>query len=355
MQDMTEKKIPTEMGLNTTPDYPKKFRILMIHGFAASGQKFEAKARPISDRINELLTPKILDEFAGGIEFLYPDAPIVLECPIGLEERRDDDADDKDKNGQSTIEEEPRDLSNRAWWYGRDTIHAYKGLEDSLSSVATFIRNRPIHGVIGFSQGAAMSGMITSILDCRDNPSKVAALRGQGLPVDDFLNLPGQHPLRFFIGCGGYQGTLKYYGSLYDWPIQTPSCHTIADIDGVVEDYRTINLARCFSSAKMVHYFGSHFVPRDRATVQTLASFAVKNSCSSPASDGVPSVAPSLSQPAKRNASKDRDDNRLGYTNSQKSLQSSKRRKIFTLRSRRKQVVSTRQIVPAFNHSCFVV
>ncbi|KAL1874628.1 Family of serine hydrolases 3 [Paecilomyces lecythidis] len=341
------------MGSNTTSENPNKFRILMIHGFAATGQKFGAKARPISDRINELLAPEIRDEFPGGIEFLYPDAPIVLECPIGLEETRDEDLDEKEKHNYSTMEE-PKDLSNRAWWYGRDTIHAYKGLERSLSSVATFIRGQPIHGVIGFSQGAALSGMITSLLDCCDNPEKVAAIRKQGLPVDDFLSLPGQEPLRFFIGCGGYQGTLKYYGSLYEWPIRTPSCHTIADIDGIVEDYRTINLARCFSTAEMVHYFGSHFVPRDRTTVQTLAHFAAKHSTSGrPLSRGSSPVVDVENRATKRNASK--DGNESGNTNSQKSLRSSKRRKIFTLRSRRKQVVSTRQIIPAFNHTCFVV
>ncbi|GAD97154.1 hypothetical protein SS1G_09462 [Paecilomyces variotii No. 5] len=341
------------MQLNTASECPNKFRILMIHGFAATGQGFGAKARPISDRINELLTPEILHEFPGGIEFLYPDAPIALECPIGLEETRDEDADDKDKHNYSTIEE-PQELSNRAWWYGRDTIHAYKGLEYSLSYVAKFIHDRPIHGIIGFSQGAALSGMITSLLDCRNNPEKVAAIRKQGLPVDDFLYLPGQEPLKFFIGCGGYQGTLKYYGSLYEWPIQTPSCHTIADIDGVVEDYRTINLARCFSTAEMVHYFGSHFVPRDRTTVQTLAHFAVKHSSSgSPSSCNPPSVRVVESHSVKRNASKDGSGS--GHTNSQRSLPSAKRRKIFALRSRRKQVVSTRQIIPAFNHTCFVV
>ncbi|KAJ5937744.1 hypothetical protein N7454_004086 [Penicillium verhagenii] len=214
-----------------------KFRILMLH--------------------------EILDEFPGGIEFLYPNAPLALEPPIGFSE---------DVAGNNI------DPSALGWWYGRDTVSRYRGIENSLLYVANYIHGRPIHGIIGFSQGACLSGMVCSLLECNSNPEKAAAIRYQNLPVDAFLDLPGQESLRFFIGIGGYRGTLEYYGSLYSWPIETPSCHALGSMDSIVKNYQTMDLAHCFTSYELVHFYGCHYVPRGRASVDSLARFAFKNS-----------------------------------------------------------------------------
>lgn len=163
------------------------------------------------------------------------------------------------------------------WWYGRDTVSRYRGIENSLSFLARYIHGRPIHGIIGFSQGACISGMICSLLECQNDPDKAAAIRLQNLPVDDYLQLPGQEPLRFFIGIGGYRGTLQYYGSLYSSLINTPSCHALASMDFIVEHFQTMDLTECFSSSKLVPFYGCHFVPRDRVSVESLARFAFRN------------------------------------------------------------------------------
>ncbi|KAL2870167.1 serine hydrolase-domain-containing protein [Aspergillus lucknowensis] len=256
------------MDLNTALP---KFRILLIHGFAADGSYIEAKTGPITRRVVEQLTPDILSEFPGGVELLSPNAPMILEPPVGF-----DSNEDESETEPSAEKEE--DDTNRGWWYGRDLVSMYKGVEASLSSVAEFIYGRPVHGIIGFSQGAAMAGMVCSLLDCHNNPAKVAAIRAQGLPVDDYLALPGQDPLRFMIGIAGYRGTLKYYGSLYQWPMQTPSIHTLASMDAVVENQHTIDFAHSFQSYEIVEFFGSHFIPRDPTTVNALVRFAVNAS-----------------------------------------------------------------------------
>ncbi|RHZ51499.1 hypothetical protein CDV55_103148 [Aspergillus turcosus] len=262
------------MDLNTTAPEPK-FRVLLIHGFAGTGSDIAAKAGPITRRITELIIPEILAEFPGGIEFLSPDTPLLLEPPIGL----DTDNCVEDEHGKQTIvaEDKPQQTA-LGWWYGRDTVSDYKGIEASLSFLAKFIYGRPIHGVIGFSQGGAVAGMVCSLIECLDNPEKVAAIRAQGLPVDNYLCLPGQERLRFMMAIGGYQGTLRYYGSLYQWPMQTPSIHTLASMDAVVEHHLSMDLARSFTSYEIVEYFGSHFVPRDPTSVNALARFAVNAS-----------------------------------------------------------------------------
>jgi hypothetical protein len=234
---------------------------------------------------------------------LSPDAPLVLEPPIGLGWNSDDCVDDE-HDKQTKIAEGKQQQTALGWWYGRDTVNNYKGIEVSLSSVAKFIHGRAIHGVIGFSQGGAMAGMVCSLVDCHNNSEKVAAIRAQGLPVDDYLCLPGQERLRFMMAIGGYQGTLKYYGSLYQWPMQTPSIHTLASMDAIVEHHLSMDLARAFVSYEIVEYFGSHFVPRDPASVNALARFAANASVRS-VSHRSPTAIPPLSQSV--NTSEDED------------------------------------------------
>jgi hypothetical protein len=53
-------------------------------GFAGSGQEFRTKSSRIANRIVESITPQIIDEFPGGIEFLYPNGTLNLEAPIGF-------------------------------------------------------------------------------------------------------------------------------------------------------------------------------------------------------------------------------------------------------------------------------
>ncbi|KAJ5898668.1 hypothetical protein N7504_008956 [Penicillium tannophilum] len=262
-----------------------KFRILMLHGFATSSSEFHAKSSRITKRITELLTPEILHEFPDGIEFLYPDGPYIVEPPSGFGE-----------NDNTDHASPHADIPFRAWWYGLDTVNRYRGIEFSLSCVAKYIHGRPIHAIIGFSQGASLAGMVCSMLESKNNPDKIAAIRSQNLPVDEYLRLPGQESLRFLIGLGGYCGTFKYYGSLYRWQMQTPSCHTIAEFDAMVDHCLTLQYAHQFCSFELVHYYGYHYTPRDRASVESIARFALRNCYAEPAASRFPPIAASSSR-----------------------------------------------------------
>ena len=240
-------------------------------GFADSASKFRVKSRRIARRIHELVAPQVLDEFPGGIEFVYLDAPFSLKTYLQFRE----ETDSEDEMGGTQTGD--CDSTHLGWWQARDNTSKYYSVEASLSFVAKAIHGRPIHAIIGFSQGACLAGMICSLLESHNNPEKIAAIRWQNLPVNDYLRLPGQQQLRFFVGLGGYQGTLEYYGSLYGWLIETPSCHTMASFDAVVENNLTTDLAHCFMLHEFVPYYGSHFVPRDRRSVESIAQFASRN------------------------------------------------------------------------------
>lgn len=188
---------------------------------------------------------------------------MTLEAPIGF--------------GGDINDDDKADTRFYGWWHGLEAISKCKGLDASLSYMARYIHGRPIHAIVGFSQGAALGGTICSMLECNNNPKKVASLRSQNLPVDDFLHLPGQKQLRFYIGIAGFRA--YHYESLYQTPLQTPSCHAIAKFDTMVEHFYTMDLARSFDTYETVHYYGSHYTPRDPATVDYLAAFALRHAC----------------------------------------------------------------------------
>lgn len=208
---------------------------------------------------------------------MYPNAPLIPEPPIGY--GRDFTKRDEERGIENAVSgNDDSDAASLAWWYGLDNVSRYKGIENSLSFLANYIHGQPIHGVIGFSQGACLAAMVCSLLECIDNSERAAAIRAQNLPVDDYLGLPGQKPLRFLIEMGGYCGTAQFYGSLYLGKLNTPSCHTLASLDIMVDNFWTLDLARRFTSYEIVHYFGYHYVPRGHATVEALARFVLMNS-----------------------------------------------------------------------------
>jgi hypothetical protein len=204
--------------------------------------------------INNSLLPTLNAKYPGGIEFLYPDAPICLQVPDGLESNQSDKA----------FESE-----NRAWWLNVDVTSRYIGLEDSLTKLAEFLDNDPIEGVIGFSQGGALAAMVTSFCESRTDACKLELFRGQNIPVDAFLQrLPEQGPLKFSICFSGFRGTMKWYSSFYTPQLSTPSCHIVGTLDAMVTEKESQDLINSFKYHKVLRYYGAHFVPRDAATMR---------------------------------------------------------------------------------------
>jgi hypothetical protein len=145
---------------------------------------------------------------------------------------------------------------------------------------------------------------------------------------------------------------LKYYGSLYQWPIRTVSCHALASMDAVVDDFETVNLAHCFASYELVHYHGSHFVPRDRATIETITNFIKRNICKSTISNDRPAIAPPLTRPTNKNTNKDRKHTRQPYNSITLVTISRRERKTFATWIRRKKAVFPRKLLPTVSQQC---
>ncbi|PWY89221.1 hypothetical protein BO70DRAFT_377623 [Aspergillus heteromorphus CBS 117.55] len=249
----------------TTSQKSKKFRILMLHGYAQSARVFRIKMRLLMEQITQSITPTLSEEYPGGIEFLFPDGPINLHAP-----------------GTSPS---PEHSENQAWWLNLDDTSRYVFLNETLHYLIDFLHGEPIHGAIGFSQGGALAVMLTSIFEAATdpNPYRIQSMEDQGLPAKTLLaRLPGQQPLQFVLSFCGFKGTMNYYSSLYSTMLKTPSFHAIGAFDTMVAAEKSKLLVNSFVAPEVLHYFGGHFIPRDRESLRTIMGF-VQRTCA----DGV--------------------------------------------------------------------
>ncbi|CAL9728205.1 family of serine hydrolases 1 [Monosporozyma unispora] len=115
-------------------------KLLFLHGFLQNGKVFSEK----SSGIRKLLKK-------ANIQCDYIDGPVLLEkkdLPFVM---------DEDK-WQATVDAQ----LNRAWFYHSEISHELD-ISEGIKTVVDHIKaNGPYDGIVGFSQGAALSTVITN-------------------------------------------------------------------------------------------------------------------------------------------------------------------------------------------------
>lgn len=115
-------------------------KLLFLHGFLQNGKVFSEK----SSGIRKLLKK-------ANIQCDYIDGPVILEkkdLPFVMD----------DEKWQATLDAEV----NKSWFYHSEISHELD-LTESINSVVKYIKeNGPYDGIVGFSQGAALSTIITN-------------------------------------------------------------------------------------------------------------------------------------------------------------------------------------------------
>ncbi|AET41508.1 putative serine hydrolase Ecym_8223 [Eremothecium cymbalariae DBVPG len=115
-------------------------RLLFLHGFLQNGKLFSEK----SSGIRKLLKK-------SNIQCDYMDGPVELErgqLPFEVEDDR----------WEATVDAN----LNRAWFYHSDVSRELE-VGDAIARVREYIQqNGPYDGIVGFSQGAALSSIITN-------------------------------------------------------------------------------------------------------------------------------------------------------------------------------------------------
>ncbi|KAI9642509.1 hypothetical protein NHQ30_009314 [Ciborinia camelliae] len=262
-------------GVPVEASGPRKLKILMLHGYTQSGATFNSKTKALT----KLLTrhfPPTHPTYPGGIQLLYPTAPIPL-LPADIPGYTASSASDSDAQ-----------VPSDAWgWWKRETGGArYTGIEEGLSTIASTIRRAGgIDGVIGFSQGACAAYFVAALLE--HNRESAFALQSvkyasEALPYPtSFTRLKQelQHPpLKFCIAYSGFYAPYEGYAAFYEPPLKTPILHVIGSLDSVVEEARSVALVEaCEEATREVCYHpGGHFVPMGKEFGNVAVGFMVR-------------------------------------------------------------------------------
>ena len=177
----------------------KPLRVLCLHGYHGSSTILDGQLRPLRDGLS---TP---------MDFVTVDAPSIAAGDFG-------------------------------WWHGnipgyRDEFLGWRRTRDWLSEL--FDRKGPFDGVLGFSQGAALAGLLP------------------GLSA-----IEPRIRLRFAIMAGGFRSEAPEHQDLFARreAYDIPSFHIIGDTDTVVHPDDSRHLAEAFTSPMVVSHPGGHVI-----------------------------------------------------------------------------------------------
>jgi Serine hydrolase (FSH1) len=232
----------------------------MLHGYTQSGPLFRAKTRALEKHLQKAFPCSTLSYPTGPLRLKSSDVP-------GFDPSTTSDSDDVEAYG---------------WWRRSNTADPpeYLGMEDGLSEVAKILATEgPFDGVAGFSQGAALAAMVSSLLEDqkrRDTFQKLHSRSSHSIPFpSSFTNF--QHPpMKFCIVYSGFVAPGERYRAFYDPHISTPSCHFIGSLDSVVEESRCRALVNAFGAepkAQLVFHPGGHFLPSSKQFLDVLVNF----------------------------------------------------------------------------------
>lgn len=255
-----------------TPSPKKPIKILMLHGFTQSGPLFHAKTRALEKNLQKA--------FPAGISLSYPTAPIQLfksDIPNWDTVNDPDAADHPDKKAANGgVDDEQTD--SYGWWKRKGSAepYTYDGMETGLAKVAEVLKTEgPFDGVIGFSQGGALAGMVASLLEPgRREAFEAAQVKGSMRYPESFEEDTGyvvdaiHPPMKFAVSYSGFgASTNALYQAYYTPKIKTPMLHFLGSVDTVVEEARSLRLVDACEAGKgdngerVVYHPGGHFLP----------------------------------------------------------------------------------------------
>ena len=184
----------------------RPLRMLCLHGYHGTGAILRRQMAPLAAAI------------PPGIELVYADAPSLSTGDFG-------------------------------WWHD-----GFSGWERTRDWIAGRLRaGPPIDGLFGFSQGAALTGLLAAL---RESP--------QAPPGLDF---------GFAIMAGGFTSFLPQHAGLFPRPLTIPSVHVIGRNDGIVARSDSLKLADRFTDPLILEHSGGHIIPGDRTVAEPIARF----------------------------------------------------------------------------------
>lgn len=121
-----------------------------------------------------------------------------------------------------------------------------------------------------------MAMLLTSLCESDSTPGRTQALRRQPVPI---LHAAPQAPFKFVVAFSGFKASELLYAGLFEPRIATPSMHVIAELDTMVENRHSLDLAATACvDAKVITHVAGHVVPTSSAVLRQVASF-VQDCC----------------------------------------------------------------------------
>ena len=181
-------------------------RVLCLHGYHGTGAILRRQMAPLASAL------------PADIEFVYADAPSLAAGGFG-------------------------------WWH-----EGFSGWEQTRDWITGQLSAGPrIDGLFGFSQGAALAGLLAAL---RESPGAPRGL--------DF---------RFAIMVGGFTSFLPKHADLFPRPLTIPSIHVTGRGDGIVPRSDSLKLAGRFADPLVLEHSGGHVIPGDRTIAEPIAQF----------------------------------------------------------------------------------
>lgn len=285
-------------------------------GYTQSGPLFHTKTRALQKALTRAFSP------THTVSFSFPTAPHRLLPPrpnLPPEQEITSSSSSSSaaaSNSPSTSEEE-----NFGWWLRTSDgpVVVYDGLARTFAFLAGILRAEgPFDGVIGFSQGAALAGMLASALETdrefpaaelglgaspfgeeegeeeEDQSAKIGQDQSATLtdhnpstnalepPPSPLKTHPHPHrhpPLKFAIIYSGFLVTDPRCSAFYAGTglHQTPILHIRGELDSVLEESRSRALVDVCGELgkKVVVHPGGHFVPSQRPWLDAVVGFVV--------------------------------------------------------------------------------
>lgn len=228
--------------------------MLIPTGAWQSGELFRAKASALEKLIQRAFGP-------NGVDFVYPTGRFEFAST-------DDSSELRDQRG------------TYCWWQADNIDGLYPGLMTGLESTASVLKDcGPFDGIIGFSQGGAMAGMVASLLEenRKEAFARFEAHGGMGYP-DAFTSLD-HPPLKFVVSISGYATSYPAYHAFYEPYIGTPSLHLLGSSDKVVGKAAPMRLIESCQSSNMetrpvvIWHPGGHCVPSGERDLDLVVEF----------------------------------------------------------------------------------
>ncbi len=186
----------------------RQLRILCLHGYHGSAATLR----------NQMAG--MVSAMPSNIEFVYLDAPSLARGDFG-------------------------------WWH-----EGFSGWEQTRQwAINLFESQPPFDGLFGFSQGAALTGLLAAV-----NESEYHCESGESW-------------FDFAVMVGGFKSDSPRHAELFERGLALPSVHVMGRGDGIVPIGDSRILAGAFEDPLVIEHSGGHIVPGIDTVTHPLAHF----------------------------------------------------------------------------------